>query len=169
MTGLPIAGVGPENFLRLRDRRRPSRQHRRPASSLAENSSSIWSSFSCRSAKFAAALSRFEFHTASAASRLFCFEHEGLRPGPFAARDLGHRAARRYRSIVGQKASSSLSRANSSRCLISSQLVRLPPLRSRFIRTSTQLPCSRSPSSLNFRFPDLSAASGDLFVPSGVQ
>src|ERR671935_266093 len=37
------------------------------------------------------------------------------------------------------------SRAYSSRCLIRSQLVRLPPKRSPRIRTSTQLPCSLPP------------------------
>src|ERR1043165_7926536 len=36
----------------------------------------------------------------------------------------------------------SSSLANSSRCLISSQLLRLPPSRSRFMRTSTKLPLS---------------------------
>ena len=65
-------------------------------------------------------------------------------------------------------ASSLPSCANSSRCFISNQLVRLPPERSRFIRTRTQLPCSFSPSSLNFKVPFLSASSGDS-SPSGVQ
>src|SRR3981189_858220 len=45
--------------------------------------------------------------------------------------------------------------AKSSRCLINSQLVRLPPLRSLRMRTSTQLPCSLSPCNVNFRSPFL--------------
>ena len=45
-------------------------------------------------------------------------------------------------TVVSQHASLSPSCANSSRCFISSQLVLLPPLRSCFIRTNTQLPWS---------------------------
>ena len=54
-------------------------------------------------------------------------------------------------------------RAYWSACLIRSQLVRLPPARSRFMRTSTHSPFSRPPSSRNFRFPAASAARA--FVP----
>ena len=56
--------------------------------------------------------------------------------------------------------------ANSSRCLISSQLVRLPPLRSLRIRTSTQLPCSLSPSQREFQVALLEAALGIVAIPS---
>lgn len=56
----------------------------------------------------------------------------------------------------------------SSWCFISSQLVRLPPSRSLRIRTRTKLPCSRLPSSVNFKSPFFSASSGD-FRPSGSQ
>ena len=65
-------------------------------------------------------------------------------------------------------AAPSLSRACSSRCLMSNQLMRLPPSLSRFIRTSTQLPRRRSPASANFRSPFANACSGVL-LPSGVQ
>ena len=49
------------------------------------------------------------------------------------------------------------SRANRSRCLISSQLLRLPAVRSRFMRTRTHSPFRRSPASRNFRLPAFSA------------
>ena len=151
--GLAIAGVGPENFLRLLDRHTRNDGIARLASSLSGLVVDL--DFVFLRVRGVSASSRLEFHTASS-RRLAALEHKGLWLRALAARDLGHRAARRHRSIVVSSASSLPSRANSSRCLISSQLVRLPPLRSRFIRTSTQLPCNRWPSKLNFRFPDLS-------------
>ena len=62
--------------------------------------------------------------------------------------------------------SPSPSRAAPSRCLISSQLVRLPPLRSHFMRTRTQLPLRRSPARVNFRSPRFNPRCGS---PSGSQ
>src|SRR5260370_36774530 len=50
--------------------------------------------------------------------------------------------------------------ANSSRCLIRSQLVLFPPVRLLRMRTSTQLPCSLSPCSVNSRSPFLYPAFG---------
>ena len=51
--------------------------------------------------------------------------------------------------------------ANASRCLISSQFVRLPPMRSCFMRTSTQLPLSFDPASTNLSSPLRSASAGE--------
>src|SRR5258708_6497177 len=115
-----------------------------------------------------AASLRFEFQTASAGNVFLVFSMKGFGRGPLPAAIsaiVRPEATERSSATI---ASPSFSRANSSRCLINSQLVRLLPLRSRFIRTSTQLPCRRSPSSLNFRVPALRAASGES-EPSGVQ
>jgi len=64
-------------------------------------------------------------------------------------------------------ASPSLS-AHSSLCLISSQLLRLPPKRSPFMRTSTKPPLSFSPARTNFNSP-LASASSMFSSPSGSQ
>ena len=71
-------------------------------------------------------------------------------------------------SFSSRMASSLPSFETSSRCLISSQLVRLPPppLRSHFMRTSTQLPDSRSPTRVNLRSPRFRPSCGS---PSGIQ
>ena len=70
-------------------------------------------------------------------------------------------------AFSARKLSPPFSRAASSRCLISSQLVRLPPSRSCFIRTSTQEPFSRSPSSVNLMSPFLRPSA--TVMPSGAQ
>ncbi len=90
----------------------------------------------------------------------------GARPFP-AAISLIARPEATERSSASSSAPPS-ERALASRCLMSSQFVRLPPLRSRFMRTRTQLPCRRSPSRTNFKSPESSDCSGDL-GPSGVQ
>ena len=93
-------------------------------------------------------------------------QHERLRARPLPAAICSMvRPEATERSFV-RMASPSPGLAHSSRCLISSQLLRLPPSRSCFMRTSTQPPCSLSPASTNFSSP-LRSASVDVLVALG--
>src|SRR4029077_10977922 len=107
-------------------------------------------------------------HTASARASFVLASIKGLgrRPAPAAICSIDRPEAAERSSRSNASASPGL--ALESRCLISSQLVLLPPYRSPRIRTRTQLPVSRLPSSVNLRSPDSRASSVD-FVPSGVQ
>jgi hypothetical protein len=106
----------------------------------------------------------FDPHTAPAAVALRVMKDVGALPLPAAIAATLRPEAIDLGSV--RRASPSPSRASSSRCLSSSQLVRLPPLRSFLIRTSTQPPCSRSPSKENFRSPRFNPSCGS---PSGIQ
>ena len=76
---------------------------------------------------------------------LAALQHERLRLAAFACRNGLHRAAGRDgRGILLQDALLA-GTANSSRCLIRSQFVRLPRSRSLAMRTRTNPPCSARP------------------------
>ena len=82
--------------------------------------------------------------------------HEGSRPGAAAGRDVGHAPSRGDRAVLAQERVAILL-GKPVPVLDQSQLLRLPPSRSCFIRTRTHSPFRRSPSSRNFRLPALSA------------
>ena len=101
---------------------------------------------------------RFECHTASDAAALpASMNGLGRRPLPAAISSMLRPEATDWSwSVTGAP----LSRSWPSRCLIRSQLLRLLRSRSWRMRTSTQLPCSFSPASVNFSSPLRSAAFG---------
>ena len=110
-----------------------------------------------------------EFQIASAAGALSTPSMKGLGalPLPWAIVAIARPEATDL-SIASTPPPSSRSLASSSRCLISSQFVRLPPNLSCFMRTSTKLPLRRSPASTNFSSPSFKDCSGGLSC-SGAQ
>ena len=90
---------------------------------------------------------------------LLCRLHERLRARPLPAAILRHRAARGDRAVFGEHGLPIAVLAAWSRCLMSSQLMCLP-LALSLMRTSTQPPCRRSPSSTNLKSPLAKASSG---------
>ena len=147
----------------------------RPAEPLGGRSTL---SHSCGAIKSGSVAARFRFAEgrepfaarSSAASPLLlfqtarglglAFQHERLGSPAPASGNRFHWSPEATERSSSRTAPPSPSRASSSRCLMSSQLVRFPPVRSWRMRTSTQLPCRRSPSRVNLKSPFARASSG---------